>query len=401
MSFTKDDINIIREKLSGVETPSVDEAWKRMEEMMESPPAQTGTTPRMGLRYYVVLNSIVGALLVTSAVLYFGVSNANQQQALHTELPTSTVVLNPMDELSFADHSNDLLVPEGPAVERIQEETMSSNVGAHSLSDADQVAMDVSGMTAENFGIAEATEPTVASTTKTPSSDEALIPFGLDGLNGIGFQHDEVESRERWRSEDNFRLSIWGLHLGVQFAPAVQPMPVYNYISGGLFYRHYMNPGRAVQGEINYNSVVIRPHTFVSQRSVAGNSITDSSIVRQYQYVSLAGMYHHRLNQRLVVKGGLQAGYLARLSGDRFELDPSSGSSEFNEVSSNHIQNTNIVQSVDLASLVEVGLRMDSWEFDLRWQKSLRNQTAVQAITTKHSYSSVQIKVAHILGMKN
>ncbi len=384
MSFTDKENIAIREKLSEMELPSMDEAWTRMSEKMGPPPVQKGVFQRLLEKYSLYLNAFIGVIILASGVLLHSAVQRNEftTQTFEVDLPSFNndiqddliaTIYNPKDNtLPIASLSMEpvkVFAPEVIASIAIEESVVKNST--QKLIYKENIIVDDS-----RESLIEAEIPLF--TIDRPVSDNLL--------------------NERWESDVHFSEHHWGVFGGIQFMPDVALKHVIRSSSVGIFYREFWKPSSAFQVEAMLNSIAIRPIEYVQKSIVNGQLITDSSQVEVMRFVSIVPVsYHSEFRDNFSFTTGLQISGLLKLKGQNIHITGSSGGDQ-QKATFTSIKNVEAFGPINWALFFELDYQLTRRvSAGIRIQQSMSDLSKPKLGPSKHRYGTVNFDISAIL----
>jgi len=384
MSFTDKENIAIREKLSEMELPSMDEAWTRMSEKMGPPPVQKGVFQRLLEKYSLYLNTFIGVIILASGVLLHSAVQRNEltTQTFSVELPS--LKNNIQDDLIAINHNpRDNKLPVASltteAVKEFAPEVIASISTNVPIEENNVQKLVYEGnMSADDVRkpLVEAEVPLF--TINAPMSNDLLL--------------------DRWEPDLKFSKHHLGVVGGFQFTPDVALKHVARSASVGIFYREFGSPSKALQMEAMLNSIAIRPIDYVQKTTVNGQSITDSSQVEVMRFISFVPVsFHNAFREKFSYTIGIQYSRLLQLKGQNIHITGPTNSDQQKSTYTN-IKNVEAFAPHNFAAIFELDFHIDKRvSVGMRMQQSLSDLSKPKLGPSKHRYGTVDFNISAIL----
>lgn len=376
--------HIIKEKLQGVDLPDMDTSWQKMEQSLDAGiAAQTGWSAFLA-KYKLYLNIFIAAVVISAVGLYVKsttkqfINDANELVSNNTTHVSQTNYLT-LD--MHIDHDNDLPVPSLPA-------------------------MPVSAAPARAIHPPRIVNDTLpASTEKTEDNNlpptEVVVHY-LDTMPEIVRIVDGDDLRRHRVPEVQYVRNQVGLKLQVGVLPNVNGQGIVQTAGVGLFARRFITDRTAVQLEIGYNPIAIRPMTYVERYNVFNNfnyTQTDSAQVTGLKYVTIPLNVYYQLTPELSINIGPQISFLTGLSGDitrKFQYPTAPESALTTENSA--IDNRGGFNKTDIGLNAELDWRIrNRFIVGFRVQQGLSDYSHETLSPRKHVFNTIQFKASWTL----
>ncbi|MBI1305017.1 MAG: hypothetical protein GC181_00215 [Bacteroidetes bacterium] len=402
MSDTPKYIEVLKDKITQVEIPPVNEAWEKMNQMIEAAPVQAGKTPVSGLRYLITLNGIVGFMIVSSCVLIYSMSKGqhglNRGNSLFGVESAYSEEINSNNRLALGEKPEQSANRDFTETKYLSDQNEYDNTARYLRTKQEdnlkrkthQSAVAVkSGMKRKEDEVEEITR-----TTDTLSRQ----PFHMRPNSGSELDIQTSEEEGYHMPEKSVSIhSYLGVHIGMQLMPLLPGSP--KTISGGLLGGvNCFGLNSGLQAQLNYNAIAIRPISHVETQNVSGVKSSDSMVISNINYLS-APLLVHLGNGNFGLSFGPQFSKLWSVKGDNYSGINSTGSTEYgNPERNSNLISKNLVNQWNVGLLVAFsGQNKSGLGFSVEFQQSLTNYAKNNLSVSAQNYTALHLKVTKLL----
>lgn len=386
MSFTERENITIREKLEHLTTPAVDEAWKKMEEMMGPPPVQEFKSFQTGNKFQLYLNVLLGTLVLSSAlILHSAVVRdhlANQKVAIQQDM----VKASKLQSLS------EPFVPDSLG----RDETFVKT--GDQMTWAKQPTQEIQGPGALSTVQSEP-EASLAFKEVLKTQPKVIDAESEDAVDEESDESTEGQ-HERWLENPKFNHSHSGVQIGIQALPGISKRHALYAISSELFYREFVTPQQAIEATIGYQPVWIRGIPFIDRRVESGVFIKDSGQVNLLRYATLGLKFYRATHHNVSFSIGPQYGLLLGMKGDVTTTRSGLQGQEKEYTEFTGIENSEGFRKHDVAIVAQLNYDLERIDFSIKLQQSMLDFSKPGVGAAIHRPSSLHFRVGYKLGVK-
>ncbi|MBO6517836.1 MAG: outer membrane beta-barrel protein, partial [Bacteroidia bacterium] len=348
----------------------------------------TGVATSFLSRFKLYLNLFIGALLISVVAIFVASKPKTDDAFIHSEVKPVTYdsdVFKLTELTTPSNHENDLPLPlEVPT-------------------------------THQEAPFVTPTPPVIIPQVTSVERNPVLIPlihpitqfdlYSLDSL-AYNFSHEKdyirneegltTVRRQRHKSQVGIKAQALGM---TEF----NSQNLINNIGASLFMRKFISERVALQLEVGYNPIAIRPVTYVETYNIFNNfnyTQTDSARITSLKYVSIPAHLHLQMGPRTSVSFGPQLSFLTGLQGnlDRKLVYPAAPSEQNPTLEQIRVTNRGGFAKTDFGLSMELNYHIRRLELGLKVQQGLTDYTHDAVSPSTHRISSLQLKAAWILG---
>ncbi|MCB9262331.1 MAG: hypothetical protein H6607_08155 [Flavobacteriales bacterium] len=386
MSITKEN-NIIKNKLQQVDIPDVDQSWAQMSSGLDTAPTGNPVSWWSVLaKYKLYLNIFLGLVLLTGVAAFF-VNRSNSKSNHIKEAKLASL----KHETGFANYqyypSNYMKdFASLPVAERLP------------IKNTRKVRAFKTTNKVENYKNPFTILPYLLPR-KWEMQQNLLDEWELNDLSSI--EMGGCLSRSENIIYD--RRFDFGVNANLHFLPEINVTQLPQSVGMSLFGRGYITQNSALQVELGYMPINIRPLQMVSKQTIFNNPLytqTDSVILSNLEYVTLPISYYIQTSSKFGMNVGVQYSWLSGLRGNKYTTYDYPGNPENTILSRNtHLKNNGNIAQTDISFIAEINFEVrNRLNLGMKAQMGFKDYTTDQLSTAKHTSNSLQIKGSWTFG---
>lgn len=390
MKTTNKEHIILKEKLQEVDLPDMDKAWDKMDQQLGASPPSTGAISSFLGKFRLYLNLFIGVALL-SLVAFFVASKPKKANRHVADIPVDSSYSKSNDLASFTyltvnfNHENDLPVPATVVPQMEPEIIIYRPVPTPVIMESVPLMKRISvpNVFARTFNFNYGF--------KQLFNDSA---FATDASPDIRFNRSDM-------MKYRIRQNTLGVSAQAFILPEFSSRNIIHNIGLSVFGRKFISPNSAMQIELSYNPIAIRPVTYEETFNVFNNfnyTQTDSAVVTSLKYVSLPITFYLQPNDQMSVNIGPQISLLTGLQGNlSTRLNYPTAPEGLNTTEQVPIQNRGGFATTDLGMVLEFNYRFKRVEMGFKFQQGFTDFTRNKVSTATHRSNALQLKASWII----
>lgn len=394
--------HIIKEKLEGVDLPDMDKAWTKMESQLDvvGNPVVHGISQFVG-KYKIYLNIFIAALTIGAIGLY--VKSKTYDQTTTARNNTGETKQGLTFEFAKMNTTDASLVHNAHEyLAEVPEKVISENTPVKPLKNWNHKTSTKNKVKAEPVSIDNDEVVVLDEDLNLPPTEDSVVQEEQDTVPVV-IVDALAAGRDNWFEEPKITIqNKVGVKLQTSLVPEFSLGNSIRNTGVSVFTRHYLTRATAIQLELGYNPVAIRPLTYKETYTIFNNfnySQTDSSTVTSLQYVSIPLNLYHHLSENISVSFGPQVSFLTGLKGNNTQILTYPGATEEPQTSENiQIKNRGGFKPTDFGLNAEFNVAFKKrFEAGMRFQVGFSDYTTTK-IDNKYTQTyALQLKLACIL----